>query len=335
MIEMLEQTRVINSHTTPQDSSKSFASDVLSGLTDNPKRLSSVFFYDEQGSQLFEQICDLDEYYLTRKETEILNRFAEDIIKALPSNTRLIELGSGSSTKTRILLEAALSQFGKTRYSPIDVSSTMLTDSANKLAQRYPQLQIEAFAGRYESGLEHFLKHSPSPDCIMWLGSSIGNLTRDEATQFLREIHQNAKVEDRLLLGIDLRKDTSVLEPAYNDSKRITADFNINLLRRINTELGGNFKISQFQHHAVYNQSEGRIEMYLISIVRQSVWIDALGTTISFGEGEVILTEYSYKYSPAEIAMLARSSGFRLEHQWLDQQGYFSLSLLSPRTNNS
>jgi len=335
MIDTLERPLVITSQTAEGNPTESFARDVLAGLISSPKRLSSIYFYDEKGSQLFEQICDLDEYYLTRKETEILENSAHEILESLPPETHLIELGSGSSTKTRILLEAALDRFQQTRYSPIDISATMLTESVNQLAEKYPQLQIEAVADRYEVGLEHFLKNSQSPDCIMWLGSSIGNLTRPEATAFLKEIHQNTKPEDRLLLGIDLRKSGAILEPAYDDALGITAAFNLNLLHRINDELGGQFQVDQFRHKAVYNDIEGRIEMYLMSKTKQSVWIEALNTAIEFDENEAILTEYSHKYSHIEINTLASSSGFHLEQQWLDKAGLFSLNLLAPQPNTS
>ncbi|MCF6237613.1 MAG: L-histidine N(alpha)-methyltransferase, partial [Candidatus Marinimicrobia bacterium] len=292
---------------------------------------SSVYFYDERGSQIFEQICDLEEYYLTRKETEILKRSARTIIGGMPDNTHLIELGSGSSTKTRILLEAALGQFELTRYSPIDISAEMLAKSAKALTKRFPRLQVEALAGRYEAGRAHFLKQDDTPNCIMWLGSSIGNLTRQEATSFLSEIHQNIDPRDSLLLGIDLRKDADILEPAYDDAAGVTAAFNLNLLVRINTELSGQFQLDQFHHQAVYNDVEGRIEMYLVSDRDQEVCIRDLDTSITFKKNEKILTEYSYKYSRSELETLTELSGFQLTKQWLDDQGWFSLNFLKPK----
>ena len=311
----------------------SFAKDVLTGLNKENKRLSSVYFYDERGSKLFEEICDLDEYYLTRSETEILQNHAIDIVSKLPYNCHLVELGSGSSRKTRILLENALARFSKTQYSPIDISSEILTETAKDLNQRYPELEIEAVAGRYEFGLEHLLKRGSDSSCIMWLGSSMGNLTRAESASFLRDIHQYIGKEDSLLLGIDLRKEAHILEPAYDDARKVTADFNLNLLDRINSELGGNFVREQFHHKAVYNVEEGRIEMYLVSDQDQSVSIENLGSTISFRKNEEILTEYSYKYSNTEINALADASGFYLDQQWLDKAGWFSLNLLKPQSN--
>ena len=324
---------IVKSQHQLENPTLTFARDVLLGLNQSPKRLSSVYFYDEKGSQIFEEICDLDEYYLTRKETEILERSAAEIVSKLPFNTHLIELGSGSSRKTRILLEAALARFSETRYSPIDISSEILEESALDLNQRYDKLQIEAIAGRYEFGLEHLLKTDQGSNCIMWLGSSIGNLTRSEAASFLTEIHRNIHADDCLLLGIDLRKSSDILEPAYDDSKGVTAEFNLNLLDRINAELGGQFHRDKFKHKALYNVKEGRIEMYLVSNDDQKVEIGNLGTSISFQKDEDVLTEYSYKYSQDEIRELAESSGFYLEHQWMDESGWFSLNCFKPRTN--
>jgi len=317
----------------PEPPANSFEIDVQKGLSADPKWLPSVYFYDEHGSRIFEQICDLEEYYLTRKEAEILKRSAHEIIKTLPLNSRLVELGSGSSKKTRILLEAALAHFDHTRYSPIDVSETLLNETIENLSQQYPELTLEAVADRYEVGLERLLKHDGTPDCIMWLGSSMGNLTRDEAQAFLGTVRKQLGPRDSLLLGIDLRKSRVVLESAYNDAKRVTAAFNLNLLERINRELGGQFQVDNFRHQAVYNEVEGRVEMYLVSKLDQAVWIARLNRSFSFAKNEKILTEYSYKYSTTEIESLAESSGFLLEKQWLDEAGWFSLNYFKPENS--
>lgn len=327
MTETLLEQVVVKSQSHTDDLSDLFAKDVLKGLLAATKRLSSVYFYDERGSQLFEDICELDEYYLTRKETEILLRSGAEIIDQLPMNTHLVELGSGSSTKTRILLEAALARFENTQYSPIDVSEEILTTSAVGLKKRYPHLQIKAITGRYEFGLERILKNRHNPVCIMWLGSSIGNLTRQAAGDFLNDIRDQLQEDDSLLLGIDLRKSAEILEPAYDDAQGFTAEFNLNLLKRINTELGGHFELDRFHHKAVYNDQEGRVEMYLVSDVAQEVQIDGLETAVCFSQNEHILTEYSYKYSQSEIRNLAEVSGFFLEEQWLDKAAWFSLNL--------
>ncbi len=333
MTETLRSPQIIKAQDQVENPTMAFAKDVLTGLNNSPKRLSSIYFYDERGSQIFEEICDLEEYYLTRKETEILQRSAAEIISKLPPHTHLVELGSGSSTKTRILLEAALARFGTTQYSPIDVSAEILTDTVKDLNQRYPNLQLEAIAGRYEFGMDYILKNSTSSKCIMWLGSSIGNLTRSEAAQFLREVRKTIGDKDSLLLGLDLRKGPEILEPAYDDAKGVTADFNLNLLDRINSELGGTFERENFRHQAVYDVDEGRIEMYLVSEIDQEIEISNLGSRISFKRDEKILTEYSYKYSHPEIKALAEASGFFLEQQWLDDSGWFSLNCFKPQTN--
>lgn len=312
------------------DPRKGFIQDVGHGLNRVPKRLSSVYFYDEEGSRLFEEICDLPEYYLTRKEREILELYADDLMKAITTGAQLVELGSGSSSKTRILIEAGLRQFGSLRYSPIDVSEEMLSQTARLLQQKYESLQVEAYAGFYEFGLEQILQGHYSPKCIMWLGSSIGNLTREEATTFLSNIAAQLNASDHFLLGVDLRKSPDILEPAYDDAAGVTAQFNLNLLRRINDELGGEFDLRKFAHRARYDVHEGRIEMYLDSVENQDVIIKDLGQTVAFEEGEAILTEYSYKYSLEEIHTLAEASGFTVQQQWLDKEGLFSLSLFNP-----
>lgn len=331
MTETLTPPLIIQSEDYLEDSALTFARDVLTGLNRTPKRLSSVYFYDERGSQIFEQICELEEYYLTRQETAILKKFADEIVAKLPHSSHLIELGSGSSTKTRILLEAAIARHPATRYSPIDVSSEILTDTVNDLHSRFPTLLLEAVVGRYEYGLEHILAQSTTPKCIMWLGSSIGNLTREEATDFLKAVHAHLRENDCLLLGIDLRKNADILEPAYDDAQGVTAAFNLNLLQRINSELGGSFEIRNFQHQAIYNDGEGRVEMSLVCKEDQQVKLKDLGSQLIFKKDEEILTEYSYKYSQQEIIALAEASGYCLEHQWLDDEGWFSLSYFKPQ----
>lgn len=331
MIDLLERPVSIVRQKDLQDPKLAFARDVFTGLAQSPKRLSSVYFYDEEGSILFEKICALEEYYLTRKETEILETSASQIMSSLAPGSHLIELGSGSSTKTRILLEAALEQFGPTRYSPIDISEEILTRTAEELGTQYEHLQVEAVAGFYEFGLDHILRDHQTPKCVMWLGSSIGNFTRDEACLFLKEIRKQLNPEDRVLLGIDLRKSADILEPAYDDAQGITAEFNLNLFKRINRELQGSFQLDAFRHRAVYNEVEGRIEMYLESQIDQTIPIDKLETSITFKKDEAILTEYSYKYSQNEILALAFTAGYKVDQQWLDAENMFSLNLFKPQ----
>lgn len=301
-----------------------FAEDVRSGLTTIPKRLSCRFFYDAEGSRLFEEISELPEYYLTRAEREILHRFAEEIVGLVPEPVSLIELGSGSATKTEIMIETLGRRQRPVRYIPVDISPTALTESARSLLGKYPWLEIIAIAGDYEYGLDQLSIRGASPKLILWLGSNIGNLERREAAGFLRQIRAVMKAEDRLLIGIDLRKDRAILERAYNDSRGVTAQFNLNLLARINRELGGQFDLSAFRHQAIYDETLGRIEMHLMSVRSQTVAIERLGLSVSFEAGERIHTENSYKYSPEEIEALAEAAGLKIVGQWFDQAHRFS-----------
>lgn len=307
-----------------------FAQDVRAGLLGHPKSLSCRYFYDAEGSRLFEAICQLPEYYLTRAEREILVARSADLRARLPRGVMVVELGSGSAAKTRILIEALLPDRGMLRYVPIDISREMLEESAWGLLAQYPDLEIVAVAGEYQDGLGHLSAHADRPKLILWLGSSIGNLERREAAEFLHQVRDTMRPEDRLLVGIDLRKDRDILVPAYDDADGVTARFNRNLLARINRELGGCFDLTRFRHRAVYNEGDGRIEMYLVSADAQRVAIEGLGLEVSFAAGEAIHTENSYKYSLAEIEALAAQSDLRLEAQWFDAGGRFSLNLLAP-----
>lgn len=307
-----------------------FLEDVSRGLASTPKVLPSLYFYDERGSQLFEEICDLDEYYLTRAETRILELYRDDILKVVTPDHRVVELGSGSSRKTELLLEAIIEQHGVAHYCPIDISAEILTETGRSLCERMPGLSVTAVADRYEAGLTKVHTFTADPCLLIWLGSSIGNLTRREAADFLGELRLSMEAHDHLLLGIDLRKDANILEAAYNDSRKVTAQFNLNLLERINRELNGEFDIQKFQHRADYLVDEGRIEMHLESLVEQSVGVSDVGQSFHFKQGETILTEYSYKYSLEEISTLAAASGLSSIDQWFDPDGRFSLTLFKP-----
>jgi dimethylhistidine N-methyltransferase len=316
--------------TDPAAQTDGLAADVKAGLTQSPKRLSCRYFYDHEGSLLFEAICDLPEYYLTRAEREILLERAADIAARFPPAINLVELGSGSAAKTRILIEAFLRRHGTLCYVPVDISRKMLEESSLALLDEYPALKIIAISGEYHDGLRQLNAVVDGPKLILWLGSNVGNFERAEAAVFLGQVRDTMSASDRLLVGIDLRKDKTVLEAAYDDSQGITAQFNLNLLVRINRELGGHFDLNAFEHRAVYNEEIGRIEMYLVSTRAQRVSIDRLGLKISFDADELVHTENSYKYSLAEIAALANASGLHIEHQWLDGASRFSVNLLAP-----
>lgn len=307
-----------------------FARDVEAGLTRSPKRLPCRYFYDREGSLLFEEICRLPEYYLPRAEREILESRAGEIAALLPPEARLVELGSGSAAKTRILIEALLARRATLCYVPVDVSRSMLEESSLALLADYPALRIVGVAAEYEEGLAKLESAASGPKLVLWLGSNVGNLDRPDAARFLRRVRGLMAAGDRLLAGIDLRKDRAVLANAYDDPQGVTARFNRNVLARINRELGGRFDLDAFRHRAVYDEAAGRIEMYLVSTRAQRVPIERLGLTVPFAPGEAIHTENSYKYSLAEIGALAAAAGLGVERQWLDSGGRFSESLLAP-----
>jgi dimethylhistidine N-methyltransferase len=311
-----------------EDQKAAFARDVRDGLTASPKRLSCRYFYDNLGSRLFEAICDLPEYYLTRAEREILQARAPELAELLPHGLTLVELGSGNSEKTRLLIESFLHQHNSLRYVPIDISRKTLHESSRNLAKRYQQLEVVAVAAEYGDALAQLDRIAQRPRMITWLGSSIGNLNRQAAVEFLGQIRRCMTPADRLLVGIDLRKERAILEAAYDDAHGLTAAFNRNLLAHINRELGGHFDLRRFQHRAYYNERQGRVEIYLVSDVAQCVPIDTLDLEISFAAGEAIHTEDSYKYSLDEIRGLARRAGLTIHRQFFDQRRRFSLNLL-------
>jgi dimethylhistidine N-methyltransferase len=313
-----------------EDRRKAFAQDVRAGLTQQPKELSCCYFYDAEGSRLFEAICDLPEYYPTRCEREILDRHAAAIVQPLPDDLTLAELGSGNADKTRLLIAALLKKQGRLRYVPIDICSAVLRDSAQQLVRDFADLEVTAVAAEYRDGLRH-LQGIAGPKLILWLGSNVGNFHRAEAADFLRQVRSFMTAGDRFLMGVDLRKDRTILEPAYDDAQGVTAEFNFNLLIRINRELAGHFDLARFQHRAVYRDDLGRIEMHLVSRETQRIRIDALDLDVDFAAGETIHTENSYKYSLAEIEELATQGGFALAGQWFDARSWFSVSLLQPR----
>lgn len=303
-----------------------FAEDVRIGLGGDPKSLPCVYFYDKRGSHLFERICGQPEYYPTEAERRILRRRADDIAESSPDPVQVVELGSGSSSKTLLLLEALLEARERVIYHPVDVSRNILNESASMLDERYPRLEVRPIVARYEEGLKT-MNAGDGGILLLWLGSSIGNLERGQAITFLAELREQLSAGDLMLIGIDLVKAPDVLEAAYNDLAGVTADFNLNLLARINRELGGQFDLDEFRHVAVYNEDEGRIEMYLESRRNQMVSIEALDMVVSLEAGERIHTENSHKYRRSDIETLADGAGLRTLNQWLDSDGMFSLNL--------
>lgn len=307
-----------------------FAEDVRAGLTARPKTLPPKYFYDDLGSALFEAICLLPEYYLTRAESEILTQRASEIV-ATVEPARLVELGSGTALKTRFLIEAGLLR-GALAYSAIDISETVLLATAKTLVAQYPTLAVRSYQGDYYDGLLQLALDQPSASngrtLALFLGSNIGNFDPPQALRLVRAIREALRTGDALLLGTDLKKDPAVLEAAYDDAIGLTAAFNRNILARINRDLGAHFNVAAFAHRARYDQEAGRIEMHLQSTADQTVAIDALSLTVPFVSGETIHTESSYKFSEQDIERLASDAGFTLERSWTDEAGRFACNLL-------
>lgn len=311
-----------------RDPRAGLAEDVRRGLSTQPKRFLPKYFYDQLGSQLFEAICLLPEYYLTRAENEILERSADEIVASVAGDITLIEMGSGSASKTRLLIEALLRKQAELLFIPVDISASALDSSSRILLQSYPELRIEAYAADYFAGLAELEKEQRGRTLALFLGSNISNFDPDEALKFLRALRQVLHAGDALLLGADLKKEKSVLEAAYNDALGVTAAFNLNVLARINRELDGNFDLRAFRHHAFYNEAVGRVEIYIESTREQTVSISQLEMEVQFHEGEQIHTENSYKYDRNDISRLATETGFVHGRTWLDTQERFSSNLL-------
>jgi dimethylhistidine N-methyltransferase len=323
------EAQLLIHHLVRFDPSAGFAEDVRRGLSANPKSLSPKYFYDELGSQLFDAICLLPEYYLTRAENEIIERYADEIVNAIAGEKTLLEMGSGSASKTRLIIEALLKQQPRLLFMPVDISASALESSSRILLQSFPRLRIEAYAAEYFDALAVLSERQPRGRTLaLFLGSNISNFGREEAPKFLRALRRVLKTGDALLLGADLRKDRSVLEPAYDDALGLTAAFNLNLLSRVNRELGGNFTLRAFKHHAFYNDEIGRVEIYIESIPAQTVKITSLDLEVQFDAGERIHTENSYKYDLSGIAQLASDTGYTCSRTWLDSQKRFSSNLL-------
>jgi L-histidine N-alpha-methyltransferase len=316
-----------------------FANDVARCLASKNKYISPKYLYDKIGSQLFEQICLQPEYYLTRAEASILNKHAPIISKLAGSNIKIIELGSGSSFKTAILLSYLSSQKKRIYYFPIDISSSILAESERKLKSQFPNASIIGIRSEYDTGIDRAAaecmtigknKHIPYTKLVLFLGSSIGNFELIEAKSLLRSVREKLHTNDFLLIGFDLQKDESVLNAAYNDKAGMTANFNLNLLARINRELDGNFELGKFEHCAFYSRERHRIEMHLVSNTDQQLRIGAIGKTFAIRKGESIHTENSYKYSFSQIAALAKDCGFTVERNFTDEKRWFDLALFSP-----
>jgi dimethylhistidine N-methyltransferase len=304
----------------------SAGSDVVKGLTQTPKTLPPRYFYDDRGSDLFEQICELPEYYLTRTETKILQSCAGEIA-AITGACEIVELGSGSSTKTRILLDAYQQQGLPLHYLPIDVSAGMLESSALSLLADYPSLQVYALAGTYELALSEIEPSQLPSRMICFIGSTLGNLNPQECDVFLSQVKAALQVGEYFLLGVDLQKPKHILEAAYNDNQGVTAAFNLNMLEHLNWRFQGNFDTTQFEHWAFYNEIEHQIEMHLKSKRSQTVELHTLKLNIHFEPGETIRTEISRKFNLNSIQQELKAKNLVPQKVWTDENRLFGLLL--------
>ncbi|MBK0404675.1 L-histidine N(alpha)-methyltransferase [Adhaeribacter sp. BT258] len=302
------------------------ARDVLAGLTQTPKSLSSKYFYDGAGSKLFQQIMELPEYYPTRTEFKILEEQQAEIAGffGLTDFFHLVELGAGDGLKTKILLRQLLHMKADFEYVPVDISGDILKQLESSLQTELPALRTESFAGDYFKAL-HWLQHNKEGrKVVLFLGSNIGNFEDNGDLEFLQEIRKYLKPEDKVLVGFDLRKDPRTIRQAYDDAAGVTAAFNLNLLKRLNRELGADFNLKQFEHFTDYDPLEGVVKSYLVSKKQQTVTFSALNHRVSFAAWEAIHTENSHKYTPAQIEELGKKAGLKSEQFFTDEKHYFA-----------
>src|SRR5574337_1665398 len=312
-----------------RNAQNTLAEDVRQGLTASSKWLPCKYFYDPEGNTLFEQISELPEYYLTRTETAILKTHAASIIERCPSDLVLVELGSGSSTKIRYLIEPCLARQQELTYYAVDISPTGLENGTRQLLQDYPCLRVVGVVAEFEVGLRYLASKAGGPRLVAFLGSTIGNFTKDEIAGFFTMLRQQLRPIDRLLLGVDLIKDPAVLEAAYDDAQGVTAQFNLNILERLNRELSANFDLTTFRHRAVWNHKRSRIEMHLVSVRDQRVRVADLDLDIEFRQNETIHTENCYKYSRSGMTTLLTRHGFQVLGCFSDPHDQFCLFLAS------
>jgi L-histidine Nalpha-methyltransferase len=319
----IEQLHTISA---PCEDETNFGSDVIQGLTQAPKTLPPKYFYDDRGSELFEQICELPEYYPTRTEALILHQYAGEIAK-ITGECELVELGSGSSTKTRRLLDAYDTQSDSLRYVPIDVSAGILESSARQLLCEYPSLKVRGLVSTYELALKQLAPSQLPSRMIFFLGSTLGNLSPEECDVFFSQITEALHQGEYFLLGIDLQKPKHLLEAAYNDSQGVTAEFNLNMLKHLNWRFDGNFDTQWFEHWAFYNEQLHQIEMHLRCLKAHTVQLKALDLTVHFEAGETIMTEISRKFDLTVIQQELQAKGLNPLQVWTDPKQWFGLIL--------
>lgn len=310
------------------DAKDQFAADVLSGLSAKEKYLPCKYIYDERGSRLFQEIMSLPEYYLTRCEIEILEKYKRTLSRLLRSERfNLIDLGAGDGLKTKILLRQFLKDGLDFHYVPIDISEQALLCMSGELEREFPDLSVRGLVTEYFNGICYLAEYKDYRNFVLFLGSNIGNFTPEESNNFLTHLKDCLNENDLVLIGFDLKKEREVMIRAYNDSRGITAEFNLNLLRRINLELGGNFDLNSFRYYSTYDARLGAITSYLISSKKQRVFITAHNREFSFKKWEPIHTESSYKYSTEDISRLAEGAGFGIIENYYDDQRGFADSL--------
>lgn len=298
-----------------------FASDVLEGLTAPHKHLSSKYFYNHRGDELFQQIMELDEYYLTRSEYEILETYQKEIHKLCVDGGkfRLIELGAGDGLKTKILLRYFLSQGSQFEYIPVDISSNVLKSLEASLKDEFPTLNISPICGDYFKVLGDLKEDHVEKSVVLFLGSNIGNFSEVDRNSFLSSMAANLKKEDVVLIGFDLKKDPQIIRDAYDDKKGVTREFNLNVLQRMNDELGANFDLNKFIHYPTYNPVSGKAESHLLSTVKQTIVFSKMNATIEFEEWEPIHLEISRKFSPKELREMANKHTLKTVSHLLDK----------------
>ncbi len=304
----------------------SFKEDVLIGLQAKAKYLSSKYFYDAKGDKIFQDIMKMPDYYLTDSEYEIFSTQAKAIFDALQLDGRkfdLVEFGAGDGYKTKILIERLLETKADFRYIPIDISKDVLKDLKADFEKSFPDLEVESENAEYFQALENIRKKSDNPKLVLFIGSSIGNFLQDRTVAFLNGLYAELQSGDKALIGFDLQKNPKTILQAYNDAEGITKAFNLNVLARINMELGGHFDLKAFDHYPNYDPESGLAKSYLVSLRNQKVRIDSLGETFSFSEGECIHTEISRKYTLEQIEDLFKGSNFELVKHYLDAKHYY------------
>lgn len=304
-----------------------FAGDVLKGLSARQKNVPSSWLYDAKGSQFFEEICVQPEYYPTRCEMEILSKICPHLTEFLPPHFRLVELGAGDGSKAKLLLRQFLSERVVTDFCPIDICDESIGNLIVSLSAEFSvsDLKVQATTAGYWDGLGALKALNPDhvPQLVLFLGSSLGNHQHGEDEQFMRRLHASLQKNDQVLLGLDLVKEESILVPAYSDEAGITAEFNLNLLDRVNRELGGTFERSAFFHIAQYNYELSRMESHLVSMYKHTVNVSEVNKKLHFKKGESIHVECSIKYTEASIERIARNSGFRVRQYFYDQNHWF------------